>query len=269
MSDAGYVLDEADDDVESRRLRMLCEIYDPPTQELLASRIDLAGAKVLEIGAGTGSIARWLGDQVGAQGSVLATDINLRFLANLDHPNVTVQEHNIVNEDIEDAPYDLVHCRFLLEHNHTEARDLIAKMIRALRPGGWLVVEEADHGTNRAAVPDHPLSQPYDDAMEQLQQVFEAAGTNLTIFGRQVPPLFHTSDLVNVGSSANFDINAADEPWPQMLRLALQSVMVAAETGAIPGLDQIDLQSVATALSDPTFHLGQFAVVRAWGQRPE
>lgn len=45
--------------------------------------------------------------------------------------------------------------------------------------------------------------------------------------------------------------------------------MIAAEAGAIPGLDQIDLHTVAAALSDPTFHLGQFAVIRTWGQRPD
>ena len=39
-----------------------------------------SGARCLEIGAGSGSIARWLADQVGPAGRVVATDLDVRWL---------------------------------------------------------------------------------------------------------------------------------------------------------------------------------------------
>ncbi|MDH3299621.1 MAG: hypothetical protein OES24_03855 [Acidimicrobiia bacterium] len=52
----------ADDDLEFERLSLLTEVYDPATKRRLTSATDLTRAHVLEIGAGTGSVARWLGD---------------------------------------------------------------------------------------------------------------------------------------------------------------------------------------------------------------
>ena len=102
------------------------------------------GVALLEIGAGGGSIAGWLGDRVGATGSVVATDVDLQRLGDLGAP-VEVRRHNIAREGLESAAYDLVHCRLVLQHL-TEPVVALHKMATAVAPGGWLVVEEGDFG---------------------------------------------------------------------------------------------------------------------------
>jgi ubiquinone/menaquinone biosynthesis C-methylase UbiE len=45
------------------------------------------GSRCLEVGAGGGSIATWLCDQVGVTGYVAATDINIELIKHIDRTN--------------------------------------------------------------------------------------------------------------------------------------------------------------------------------------
>jgi SAM-dependent methyltransferase len=74
---------------------------------------------------------------------VLAADIDTRFLEDLSEANIEVRRFNITQDDPEADTYDLVHCRWLLMHLDDPAAAL-QRMVRALRPGGWLLVEEVD-----------------------------------------------------------------------------------------------------------------------------
>ena len=58
------------------------------------------------------------------------------------HANVEFRVAN-VNEWHETSAYDLVYCRFLLQHLNRPV-DLLRRMWAAVRPGGALVAEDAD-----------------------------------------------------------------------------------------------------------------------------
>ena len=95
--------------------------------------------KCLDIGAGGGSIAQWPCTQVGPHGSVLATDIDTRFLGALAEPNLEVRRHAISADDLPEATLDLVHTRLVLMH--LPAREhVLARLMAALKPGGWLLL---------------------------------------------------------------------------------------------------------------------------------
>ncbi len=137
-----YIFDTAWQ-AELERLRALETIWDGYSRHNLEATGLATGWRCLEVGAGAGSIARWLCDRVGAQGSVVATDTDVRFLDSAQS-NLEVRRHDITRDELETAAYDLVHTRLLLEHlpQHEVALD---RMIAALKPGGWLVIEEFDH----------------------------------------------------------------------------------------------------------------------------
>jgi len=144
-----YALDNADA-VARRRLLALEAVFDPGTFRVLAEAGVAAGAHCLEIGAGAGSVAGWLAERVGPVGSVLATDIDPRFLGPLAgaHPNLTVARHDIAADPLPDGRFDLIHARLVLEH--LPARETaLAAMVAALAPGGRLVVEAIDFSTER------------------------------------------------------------------------------------------------------------------------
>jgi ubiquinone/menaquinone biosynthesis C-methylase UbiE len=54
------------------------------------------GWRCLEVGAGIGTMAQWLGQRVGSAGQVVATDLDTKSLEAIDSPNIEVRCHNIV-----------------------------------------------------------------------------------------------------------------------------------------------------------------------------
>jgi SAM-dependent methyltransferase len=93
------------------------------------------GWRCLEIGAGIGPVTAWLVDRVGNRGQVVAVDIGAHRLQ--------VRHHGAVAGSRQGSGYHLIHARLVFEHvpqRHTVATSFVA----ALRPGGWLVVEDYD-----------------------------------------------------------------------------------------------------------------------------
>ncbi|MEU4042176.1 class I SAM-dependent methyltransferase [Streptomyces antibioticus] len=132
---------------ETERLRTNEAIWDPGTLERLAALGVGPGWNCLEIGAGSGSVARWLADRVGPTGRVLATDLQtdrLGALAELEQ--VDVVRHDLREEELPEAAFDLVHSRMVLQHLPDRAA-AVARMVRALRPGGVLFLEDTDSST--------------------------------------------------------------------------------------------------------------------------
>ena len=90
-------------------------------------------------------MAIWLADQVGNRGSVLAVDPDVTLLKHLsERPNVTIVETALEDLDLPRAKLDLIHTRNVLMHIDS-ADQIIAGLVEALRPGGVLLLEEADY----------------------------------------------------------------------------------------------------------------------------
>jgi ubiquinone/menaquinone biosynthesis C-methylase UbiE len=145
MSDprhAGYAYDQGWKD-ERARLAGIEALWDPGTTALLAAHGAVAGASVLEAGAGGGSVVEWLAEQVGPTGHVLAVDIDVRFVQPLRSETVEVLQADLVDDELPEAAFDVVHCRMVLEHLAERSR-VLDRLVRALRPGGTLVVEDYD-----------------------------------------------------------------------------------------------------------------------------
>ncbi len=144
-----YVLDNAAPQTPAR-FSALAKLYDEATFR----HLDRIGAKegwhCWEVGAGPGSIAQWLCDRTGKTGSVLATDIDTRFLSDIKRPNLRVQLHDIVSDPLPDISFDLIHTRLVLVHV-PEREQVLDRMISALKPGGWIVAEEFDSLSHPAA----------------------------------------------------------------------------------------------------------------------
>jgi hypothetical protein len=75
----GYVFAETEGGAELARLRLVEAGWDPATRRCLEMIGVTEGWACLEIGAGAGSIAAWLGRRVVPTGSVVAADIDPRL----------------------------------------------------------------------------------------------------------------------------------------------------------------------------------------------
>ena len=77
---------------------------------------------------------------------MLATDIDTTVLRRLERPNLEVRVHDLLVDDLPEREFDLVHARLLLAWL-ADPEEGLRRMVRALKPGGGLLVEEMDFHT--------------------------------------------------------------------------------------------------------------------------
>ena len=261
-----------DPDLESERERIasLQEATDPETISVL-ERIGISpGWRCLEVGGGGGSIARWLADKVGPEGSVVATDLNTRFLDELDVPNLEVRQHDVVNDDLETGTYDLVHSRFLLEHL-PERDAVLDKMIAAARPGGWIAMEDVDFQSAISADPQQMTVYPPElaEAVGKMRAGIVAGMRANGIdpeYGRRLPIELEKRGLVGVEARGVIRSMRGGSPQTKIGRLGLAQMKERFISQGV--LTEDDFEKADRALSDPTTISTAPMLVAAWGQVP-
>jgi SAM-dependent methyltransferase len=257
-----YVYATNPHDLELERLRLLEARYDPVTRDRLRVVGPLTGARCLEVGAGAGSVARMLAALVGPTGLVVATDADPRFLRDVQEENIEVWEHDILNDDLEAAAFDVVHCRALLRHLPRPER-VLARMAAALRPGGWLLVEDADFTSFAAADPDHPLAATFDRLTRAtVGQIVGEMDVNL---GARLPALVDGLGLVECGAEA---LSFLRQGGSAESRFIAQSSGPARARLLQRGVTAAEFDAVLAAMDDPSFSFVDSLNVAAWGRRP-
>jgi SAM-dependent methyltransferase len=128
---------------EQQRLALMSSLLDP----LELARLDQLGVRpgwrCLELGCGNGSIAQALAVRVDPTGHVVASDIDIAYIADLQMPCLEVRRIDILHGALETGCYDLVVGRALL-HHLKPARMALERMVSALKPGGVLLSIEPD-----------------------------------------------------------------------------------------------------------------------------
>ncbi|MEV1319404.1 class I SAM-dependent methyltransferase [Micromonospora arborensis] len=135
-----YTFDNATRDA-ARQVKLLAEILDGHSTDVLARSGVETGWKCLDLGTGAGSVARWLADQVSPAGRVVAIDADPRHVAT--HELIDVRTGDVTTLDLGDGVYDLVHARLLLMHL-PQREQVLRRAVAALKPGGVLVVSDWD-----------------------------------------------------------------------------------------------------------------------------
>jgi SAM-dependent methyltransferase len=140
---------------ERERLANMEAVFDPMTIQCLEKIGVGEGWNCLEVGSGVGSIVEWLSERVGSTGKVVGTDLQTKFLEAIDALNVEVCQHNILTDDLEQDAFDLVCARKVLEHLADPA-SVLQRMVTAARPGGYLLIEDADMASFRRVTTPNP-----------------------------------------------------------------------------------------------------------------
>ncbi len=263
-----YIFDNAAPQA-SQRFDSLERIYDPRTIRSLEATGISDGWHCLEVGGGGGSIARWMGARVGPTGQVLVTDIDPQHLTGLvtqEAGNIVVQQHDVGVDPLPESAFDLIHARLVLIHVPTRQAAL-GRMITALKPGGWLVVEDFD-----PALIDR-TSPTQDGASAALLRRMLAAQAQLMTqrgfesgWGRKLYGRFREAGLVDVGMEGSLAVWAGTSSGARLDRANFEQVRAEAVSTGLIREDEIE--AVLALLDDPAFVYSSSVMMTAWGRRP-
>jgi hypothetical protein len=157
---------------------------------------------------------------------------------------------------------------YLLDNRQTEAArrfGALAAMVSVLRPGGWLVVEEADPALQPLLCPedDGPAQELANRLKRGFRQLMADRGVDLA-YGRRLPRLLRQAGLVDVAADAYFPITGpACVELERATTEQIRDRLLAAGLATGEEIDQ-HLANLSSGLVD----LATSPMVTAWGRVP-
>jgi SAM-dependent methyltransferase len=258
----GYLLDNQQAEA-GERFEALSELFDPVTFQHLAAVGLGPGWACWEVGAGSASVPRWLAGQVGESGRVLATDLDISWLP-AGETGFEVLRHEVGVDPVPGGKFDLVHARLLLVHLPHRA-EALASLAGALRPGGWLVIEDADTALQPLACLDEygPEQRLANRVQVAFRSLMAARGADLA-FGRTLPRLLREAGMESVRADGYFPLST-----PVRQRLQAATVRQVREGLLAAGLvSEAEIDQHLADLATGQLDLATAPLISAWGRKP-
>jgi SAM-dependent methyltransferase len=173
------------------------------------------GERILDVGSGLGQLSRAMGRVTGVR--VLGIERSTEQIAEAERQAFQAGEARLVEfrqgdalqfplNDDEWGTFDLAHTRFLLEHLR-EPLPVVQAMVRAVRPGGRIVLEDDDHDLLRL----WPEPPGFPVLWEAYQRSYEHLG-NDPVIGRRLVALLREAGAEPVRNTFVFFGSCAGEP---------------------------------------------------------
>jgi SAM-dependent methyltransferase len=247
----------------------LGDLFNPSTFRHIDALGIRPGWRCWEVGAGGATVPAWLARRVAPGGYVLATDIDVAALQEaIDdaalqeaaEPGFELLRHDVAAERAPAAGFDLVHARLVVMHLADRGAALAA-MTGALRPGGWLLLEDADLSLQPLACPDE--TGPAEQLANKIRRASVGLRGDNLAFGRTLPRLLRGAGLTEVGADAYLPIAGPDSARLEQTMIERQrDRLLAAGLLTAAEIDR-HLADVAAGRLDLT----TFTVVSAWGRK--
>jgi SAM-dependent methyltransferase len=206
---------------EQERLALLNRLTNAPFLEFL----NLCGdEQVLEVGSGLGILAAEVSGKVPG-GSVIGLEYSEDQLAkarSLEAASLSFQKGDAHHLPFEDSSFDVVYCRYVLEHL-TRPADAVAEMHRVLRPGGRALAQE----NNILIIEFYPVCPTFDHVWRQFAVLQGQLGGDALI-GKKLFPLFMQAGFEKIELSLEPEIHWSGSP---NFRMWMQNVIGNVESG--------------------------------------
>ncbi len=258
-----YVFSDNQQTTELERLTAVQDVFDPITHANLEQIGVSAGWHCLEVGAGVGSIMQWLCDRVGTTGHVVAVDRDPRFIQTVQRPNLEIRILDITTTPLEANAFDLIHLRCVMVHIATPA-PAWQNLIQALKPGGWLLIEEPDFSMDTVTPADDRNTQVIDRVFAATRQMYSELGMDNWL-GRKLPVLLQQHGLGTIQTAFNGSVLAGGSLRAKIWWMAvehLRSRLLATGIATPEDLDQFKI-----LMQTPTTWALDYALISAWGQK--
>jgi ubiquinone/menaquinone biosynthesis C-methylase UbiE len=258
----GYLLDNRQTEA-AERFDAFAALFDPTTFRHLTALGVGPGWRCWEVGACGTSVVSWLAKKVGPTGRVVATGLDTSRIVLAARPPVDVRVHDVGAHEPPGADFDLVHARLVLVHVPDRERAL-RSMVRALRPGGRILVEDADPALQPLLCPDEygPEQQLANRLRHAFRKLLTDRGADLPC-GRKLPRMLREAGLHRVEAEAYFPLTS---PGCAALESAtIRQIRDQLVTAGLATDQEIDrhLANVASG----TLDLTTAPMISAWGRK--
>ena len=253
-----------EDKAERERLAAIEAGLDPFTIECLEKIGVAEGWHCLEVGAGAGSIAEWLCRRVGVKGKLVATDLQTKFLEAIDALNLEVRRHDITKEELEPNAFDLVSARKVLEHL-PDPPAALRRMAAAVRPGGWLLVEDTDLASFMRV--SFPHRERFERAYGKFIEALSSAGFQPKL-GVRLGEELRAVGLRDVSLKGILieGTGGSDHPGNKVYRMTIERMRERIVKAGLLTNEEVD-QFLAD-LQSPELHAITAIHCAAWGRKP-
>lgn len=263
MAGLDYLLENRKKEA-AQRFTSLSALFDPVSLRQFDACGMVAGWRCWEVGAGGPALVRKIAGRVGPAGYVLATDIDDSWTKEALSMNVEVRKHDVARDVPPDELFDLVHARLVLVHIPERER-AFRSMISALKPGGWLVIEDADPALQPLSCID--AYGPEQELANRIRQGFRTLLSNRGAdisFGRKLLRMFRGGGMTDIAAEAYFPI-----ALPECISLEIATIeMIRGDllSNGIATDDEIEqhLENVRTGVLD----LSQPPMISVRGRKP-
>ncbi|MFF0000268.1 class I SAM-dependent methyltransferase [Streptomyces avermitilis] len=258
----GYLLDNRQPEA-GQRYDAVAAVFDPTTFRHIEGFGIGSGWRCWEVGASGTSVISWLAKKVGPTGKVVATDTDISCAASAARQPVEVRTHDVGVEEPPGEGFDLVHARLVLVHVPDQERAL-RSMVKALRPGGRLLLEDADPALQPLLCPDEhgPEQQLANRLRDGFRLLLAERGVDLS-YGRKLPRLLRAAGLRRVEADAHFPVTS---PACAALEAAtirqIRDQLVSSGHATNADID-LHLANVAAGAMD----LAAAPMISAWGRK--
>lgn len=267
--EAEYLLGVSE--AERERLIAQCEIHGAEAADLL-DRIGVEpGWHAIDMGCGPLGVLDLMEQRAGPAGQVVGLDREARMLemagrsiAERGLRRVRLVEAEAQATGLPAASFDLAHARLVLV-NVPYPAEVVAEMVRLVRPGGWVALQEVDW-VSWVCEPPHPA---WDRLMAAITSVWGKAGLDPFI-GRRLAGMLRAAGLVGVEAKAHAYVWRPGDLYQTLLitfaGIARERILAAGE------LAEVELDRLLAELTEHLAHPGTSVVYalffQAWGRKP-
>jgi SAM-dependent methyltransferase len=173
---------------EQARLSQLNQLLNDAALRELRLR---GGERIVDFGSGLAQLTRAMARQAGVRAVGLErsaeqiAEARRQARAAGEEHLIELRESDVLGAQLEAGAYDLAHARFVLEHVH-DPLAVVKAMVRAVRPGGRIVLQDDDHDVLRLW-PEPPGLRPL---WQAYMRTYDRLG-NDPIVGRRLAALLH------------------------------------------------------------------------------